>query len=346
MPGVNASGQANVMTAFVYGVAVCLLVYSAGKTAFLTVTKGAVTSTGRGAAVIGESQAASEESDLPTGVRPWQNSVVQVTYPTDGTMCNYPYQATLLQGRPVILAGALLNLIDIVAGVAARRHAGQGCVTVSVDSVLFLSPIHLGDLVSQQTVRIAPFSMRIRPLHLLPQIHLSAAVNRSFGSSMEIGVRVTKEDPTIGGVKTYVSHGKSLNAGRAFSPGAYDSHDFEAYMTFALRKSTPEDGSQPSQKVPRMIPETHLQWRRHFLAGHRRARRLAAKERGECEDGLKLSVRQAARDVVMNTCQSHAFKGPSLEQEIGIEAIERAEKEVSEHGGVMRRASGTDRLRT
>jgi len=38
--------------------------------------------------------------------------------------------------RPKLRAGALLKLIDIAAGVAARRHASTSCVTISVDSVL------------------------------------------------------------------------------------------------------------------------------------------------------------------------------------------------------------------
>lgn len=38
--------------------------------------------------------------------------------------------------RPKLRAGALLKLIDVAAGVAARRHAGTSCVTISVDSVL------------------------------------------------------------------------------------------------------------------------------------------------------------------------------------------------------------------
>lgn len=86
--------------------------------------------------------------------KPWHHSNVQVTYQTDSTMCDYPFSSAsaVAKGgssspRPVIRAGALLKLIDIVAGVAARRHAGGSCVTISLDSVLFLSPIHLGDLV-------------------------------------------------------------------------------------------------------------------------------------------------------------------------------------------------------
>lgn len=82
------------------------------------------------------------------GGKPWHHSTVTVTYPTDSTMCDYPYSVPAPgEQRPVIRAGALLKLIDIVAGIAARRHADGSCVTISLDNVLFLSPIHLGDLV-------------------------------------------------------------------------------------------------------------------------------------------------------------------------------------------------------
>ncbi|PWN48102.1 hypothetical protein IE53DRAFT_320016 [Violaceomyces palustris] len=87
--------------------------------------------------------------------------------------------------RPNVRAGALLKLIDVVAGVTARKHAGFSCVTVSVDSVLLLRPIYLGELV-----------------------HLSTSVNRAWGSSMEVGVRVVKEDPRTG-EREYVSHCES-----------------------------------------------------------------------------------------------------------------------------------------
>lgn len=93
-------------------------------------------------------------SPPPSSAKPWDQSNVQVTYQTDSTMCDYPFDAarSAASARPVIRAGALLKLIDVVAGVAARRHAGGSCVTVSLDSVLFLSPIHLGDLVRRWRV--------------------------------------------------------------------------------------------------------------------------------------------------------------------------------------------------
>jgi uncharacterized protein (TIGR00369 family) len=47
-----------------------------------------------------------------------------------------------------IHGGILLSLMDKVAYVCASKHAGNYCVTVTVDNVEFLSPVEVGDLVS------------------------------------------------------------------------------------------------------------------------------------------------------------------------------------------------------
>jgi acyl-CoA hydrolase len=44
-----------------------------------------------------------------------------------------------------MLGGRVLHHIDMAAGVAAIRHAGNPCVTASFDSVDFLTPIHVGE---------------------------------------------------------------------------------------------------------------------------------------------------------------------------------------------------------
>lgn len=74
---------------------------------------------------------------------------------------------------------------------------------------------------------------------LNPQIQFSAAVNRSFTSSMEVGVRIMKEDPTEAGKLTYVSHGEHLS----FS-GGVPSHRF--HLTCVLFcTSAPLPTTQP-----------------------------------------------------------------------------------------------------
>jgi acyl-CoA hydrolase len=69
-----------------------------------------------------------------------------------------------------LLGGTLMHWIDIVAAIAAQRHADRVCVTASVDELNFHHPIRLGDVVT-----------------------LQASVNRAFRTSMEIGVMVTAE---------------------------------------------------------------------------------------------------------------------------------------------------------
>lgn len=60
-----------------------------------------------------------------------------------------------------MFAGEILKLIDIVAGVASRRHAETGVVTISLDRFILVQEVKVGDV-----------------------LHLSAAVNRAWSSSM------------------------------------------------------------------------------------------------------------------------------------------------------------------
>ncbi|KPK05414.1 MAG: hypothetical protein AMS20_06630 [Gemmatimonas sp. SG8_28] len=69
-----------------------------------------------------------------------------------------------------VFGGVILSLIDRVAAVAAIRHAGGPCVTVSVDQVDFREPIHVGELVIAR-----------------------ASVNFVGRTSLEIGVRIEAE---------------------------------------------------------------------------------------------------------------------------------------------------------
>lgn len=67
--------------------------------------------------------------------------------------------------------GAILKQLDQVAYACASRYAGRYVVTLSVDQVMFLQPIHVGELVT-----------------------FLASVNHTGKSSMEIGVKVVAED--------------------------------------------------------------------------------------------------------------------------------------------------------
>ncbi|MCT4622611.1 MAG: acyl-CoA thioesterase, partial [Schleiferiaceae bacterium] len=70
-----------------------------------------------------------------------------------------------------IHGGVLLSLMDKVAYACGTKHAGNYCVTVSVDEVEFLEPVEVGDLVS-----------------------LMARVNYVGNTSMVVGIKVTAEN--------------------------------------------------------------------------------------------------------------------------------------------------------
>jgi acyl-CoA hydrolase len=81
------------------------------------------------------------------------------------------------QANPAGIAfgGEILSLIDMAAGMVAQRHCGHEVVTVGIDQISFLAPIHIGD-----------------------HVVLKASVNYVGYTSMEVGVLVTKENPHTG----------------------------------------------------------------------------------------------------------------------------------------------------
>ncbi len=74
-----------------------------------------------------------------------------------------------------VFGGVVLSMVDRAAAVAAMRHAGRPCVTVSFDRVDFKEPIYAGELVTCR-----------------------ARVNYVGRTSMEIGVRVDAENLLTG----------------------------------------------------------------------------------------------------------------------------------------------------
>jgi acyl-CoA hydrolase len=77
-----------------------------------------------------------------------------------------------------IHGGTVMKLVDEAAGIAALRHARRPVVTVGVDRMTFLVPIHVAELVT-----------------------FSATVNAAWRTSMEVGVRVEAENPGSGEVR-------------------------------------------------------------------------------------------------------------------------------------------------
>lgn len=77
-----------------------------------------------------------------------------------------------------IHGGYILSLLDQIAFACASKFSGNYCVTASVDTVNFLKPIDVGELVT-----------------------LKACVNYVGNSSMIIGIRVEAENIQTGKIK-------------------------------------------------------------------------------------------------------------------------------------------------
>ncbi|MFH0736191.1 MAG: acyl-CoA thioesterase [bacterium] len=123
-----------------------------------------------------------------------------------------------------LLGGQLMHWIDICAAIAASKHSQAVCVTASVDRIDFHHPIKLGDVVT-----------------------LYASVNRTFNTSMEVGVKVFGECHTKGTIL----------------------HTNSAYLTFVK-----VDQFGKPQKTYEIIPETDDEIRRFNEALVRRQNRL------------------------------------------------------------------------
>jgi len=122
-----------------------------------------------------------------------------------------------------LFGGRLMQFIDLVGAVAAVRHSRAIVVTATMDHLDFVAPVHVGDL-----------------------LILKASVNRSFRTSMEVGVRAMVEDARAGTLR----------------------HVSSAYLTYVAVNS--EGCGVP---VPCVIPETEHQMRRYADAGRRREMR-------------------------------------------------------------------------
>jgi len=77
-----------------------------------------------------------------------------------------------------IHGGFILNLMDQISFACASRHSGTYCVTASVDTVDFLNPIEVGELVS-----------------------MKASINYVGNTSMVVGIRVEAENIQTGNTK-------------------------------------------------------------------------------------------------------------------------------------------------
>ena len=117
---------------------------------------------------------------------------------------------------------------DRLAHIVAERHSSRICVTASVDSIVFHAPAGHGDNLIFQT-----------------------SINRSWHSSMEVGVKVTAEE--------------RLTLERK--------HIASAYLTFVALN----DHGKPVS-VPPVLPESEEEKRRFNEADLRRKNRISLKK--------------------------------------------------------------------
>jgi len=237
---------------------------------------------------------------IPITSKSTSSSTVQATYLVTPEMCAFPspsLASSATQALPFVRSGPLLKLIDICAGISARRHSSHLCLTISLDAVLILKPIYLGEL-----------------------IHLSGSVNRAWNSSLEVGVRVMKENES--GQKEYVCH---------------------AYLTFVAVNKDPKgtgNGNEKEKvKLSTINPISRIEKRRHLTAGLRRNKRIADAKKGETRDGVSKEIKEMVKKEVLKLGESrdcgkedHGIAADEVDKEKGRvenDEIDRFELEVS-----------------
>lgn len=129
-----------------------------------------------------------------------------------------------LNPHGTLFGGRLMQIADSLCAIVAKRHTNVVCVTLGIDSVRFLTPARHGDI-----------------------LICKAAINKAWGTSMEIGVKVIAQDF------------RTLE----------EKHILSAYFTFVAIG----DDSKPVE-VPMIIPETEIQKKRYHEAEVRRKIRL------------------------------------------------------------------------
>ncbi|MEK7703996.1 MAG: acyl-CoA thioesterase [Myxococcota bacterium] len=124
--------------------------------------------------------------------------------------------------------GRIMEWMDVAAGICAGRHSEGPVVTVAVDDLHFAKPIRMGDVVI-----------------------VRAAVNHTWRTSMEVGVRVEREQAYTGERE----------------------HCLSAYFTFVG-----VDAQGAPRAVSPLLPKTADELRRFDNAIQRRGLRLKRRE--------------------------------------------------------------------
>ena len=124
--------------------------------------------------------------------------------------------------------GNLMKMVDEAGGICAMRHAQRPAVTVAMDDMTFYSPVHVGEVVCCE-----------------------ASVNYVGTTSMEVGVKVTAENPITGEL----------------------THTNSAYLVYVAL----DENGRPA-RVPELVLETDEELRRFEEAKERQALRLSRRK--------------------------------------------------------------------
>jgi acyl-CoA hydrolase len=133
-----------------------------------------------------------------------------------------------LNSHGTLFGGRVLQIADNLAAIVSKRHTGRVCVTLGIDSVRFINPARRGDI-----------------------LVCKCSVNRTWHTSLELGVKVLAEDFRTLEQKDILT----------------------AYFTFV----SVDDDHKPVEVMP-VIPETPDQLRRYEEAEIRRQMRLKKQE--------------------------------------------------------------------
>ena len=140
----------------------------------------------------------------------------------------YKVFANDMNSHNTVFGGMIMAKCDRLALVVAERHSAHVCVTAAVDSIHFRAPAKGNDT-----------------------LLFNLSLNRSWGSSMEIGAKVEAENSYTGETR----------------------HILSAFFTFVAL----DEHGKPVD-VPQVIPETEDQKRRYAKAQIRREGRLRTRD--------------------------------------------------------------------
>ncbi|KAG9003451.1 Acyl-coenzyme A thioesterase 12 [Tulasnella sp. JGI-2019a] len=219
--------------------------------------------------------------------KPMAESSVNVSYRITNDM-------TDVHGR--MYAGEMLKMIDIMAGVVSRRHAELSTVTISLDRFIVVQEVRAGDL-----------------------IHLHVSVNRAWGSSMETGVKVTRESATRG--EQYCCHAYLTFV--ALAPSSKNADGPSSSIRLGGRAP---DANRQRPKIKKIVPGTLLERKRYILAGRRRELRLVHSRSSKDvvdfrAEVLAMGLQDASRYDMINSSADRSEALAFIEKQILADAL-------------------------